>query len=113
MATGGSRCDHARMTKRRAKQRTEAEQRREVEGWRASGQSGAAYARARGYSLSSLTNWATKMRRFATAPRLVRLEVEKRTDLIVEVGGARIVVGEGFDASLLRSVVAALGSERK
>jgi hypothetical protein len=108
-------CDHAGMAKRRAKQRTEDEQRREVEGWRASGQSGEAYAKGRGYSHSSLTNWAAKFRRPAKAGglQLVRLEVEKRLDLVVEVGGARILVGARFDAALLRSVVAALTSEKR
>jgi hypothetical protein len=104
------------MAKRRARQRSEDEQRREVEGWRASGQSGEAYAKARGYSHSSLTNWAAKFRRIADGRELqmVRLEVERRpVNMVVEVGGARIVVGTGFDPALLRSVVAALAVEAR
>ena len=95
-----------------AKTRTEDEQRSEVEGWWASGQSGAAYARARGYSHSSLTNWAAKVRRSPTVvePRLVRVEIERRrAEIVLEVGPARVVVTSGFDATLLREVIAALG----
>jgi len=94
-------------------QRTEADRRREVEGWRASGQSGMAYAKTRGYSHSSLTNWAAQFRRMPKArePQLVRLEVEKRVDLVIEIGSARIRVGGGFDAALLRRVVAALAGK--
>jgi len=97
-------------------QRSEDEQRREVEGWRASGQSGADYARARGYSQSSLTNWAAKARDSAALlePRVVRVEIERRrSGLVVEVGSARVCVAAGFDPALLREVVAALQADSK
>lgn len=99
-----------------AKQRTEEEQRREVEGWKASGESGAAYARARGYSHSSLTNWAAKARESSKVmgPRIVRVEIERRaSELVVEVGAARVRVRAGFDARLLRDVVSALEATEK
>ena len=99
----------------RTRTRTEDEQRREVEGWRASGQSGSAYARERGYSYSSLTNWAAEVRQSPTLvePRLVRLEIERRrAEIVLEVGSARVVVTSGFDAALLREVIAALGDSR-
>ncbi len=102
------------MAKERARQRTWDEQRREVEGWRASGQSAEAYADVRGYSRSSLTSWAAKMRVLVKTkePTLLRLEVERQySDLVVEVGGARIVVRRGFDGALLRDVVGALGGD--
>jgi hypothetical protein len=100
------------MSKRRTIPRSEEEQRREVEGWRASGQSGASYARSRGYSHSSLTNWAAKVRTATPAPepRVVRLEVERRrADVVIEIGAARITIASGFDPTLLRQVVVALG----
>ncbi len=99
------------MAKERARQRTWDEQRREVEGWRASGESAESYAEARDYSRSSLTNWAAKMRVLVKTkePTLLRLEVEKHCgDLVVEIGAARIVVKRGFDGALLRDVVGAL-----
>ena len=104
------------MAKRRTRQRSEDEQRREVEGWRASGQSGADYSRERGYSHSSLTNWAAKVRNAATLsePRVVRVEIERRrSELVVAVGSARVCVAAGFDPALLREVVAALQADAK
>ena len=50
-----------------------------------------------------------------TTPAFVRLEVAAQppsAELVVEVGGARVHVGRGFDPGLLREVVAALASER-
>ena len=104
------------MAKQRRRQRTEDEQRREVDGWRASGQSGADYARARGYSQSSLTNWAARARDSPalSEPRIVRVEIERRrSELVVAVGSARVCVAAGFDAALLREVVAALQADTR
>lgn len=97
-----------------ARRLTERERRREVEGWRASGESQKAYARARGYSPVSLARWAAGTVP-ATTPTFVRLEVAPQPmhrELIVEVGGARVRVGRGFDRDLLREVVSALSTER-
>lgn len=92
-----------------SRERNEEERRREVEGWRASGQSAAVYAKTRGYSMSSLMRWASR-ERGESGQRFVRVEVASRTtsELSVEVGGARIRVTFGFDAALLREVIAAL-----
>ena len=99
------------MTRRRTKQ----ERKREVAAWRVSGQSQAAYARARGYSPVSLARWAGDAAAIET-PAFVRLEVTPAqgasANLVVEVGSARVHVGRGFDPGLLREVVAALTSER-
>jgi hypothetical protein len=101
-----------------SKVRNAAEWRREVEGWRASGESMEAYARRRGYSKSSLGRWSSAYRPAPTddAPRMVRLEVARaaavsRASVVVQIGGARVVVEPGFDAELLREVVDALGRE--
>lgn len=94
---------------------TEQERKREVAGWRASGQSQKVYARARGYSAASLARWAREVGGTAVAPAFVRLEVAaepRSTDVVVEVSGARVRVSRGFDPGLLREVVAALASGR-
>ena len=45
------------------------------------------------------------------SPTFVRLELRRPSpQVVVEVGAARIVVEPGFDATLLRAVVDALGS---
>jgi transposase-like protein len=103
-----------------AEHRTDAERRREVEGWRASGEGVEKYAARRGYSATTLRKWislvgsegggATK----AKAPALVRVVAQsaaEAAEVVIEVGAARIRVPQGFDAALLRSVVLAL-SER-
>jgi hypothetical protein len=93
--------------------RSDEEQRREVEGWRGSGESAAAYSARRGYSRASLAKWSAALKRSELAvaePRFVRLEVEPTAavDLCVEIGEARIRVSHGFDRTLLRGVVDAL-----
>jgi hypothetical protein len=102
-----------------AEHRTDAERRREVEGWRASGEGVEKYAARRGYSATTLRKWissvgseggvakATKAR----APALVRVVAQsaaEAAEVVIEVGAARIRVPQGFDAALLRSVVLAL-----
>lgn len=92
--------------------------RREVEGWRESGESAARYAAGRGYSASTLQRWAATPRRGAETaepPRFLRLALEAArppvAELVIEVGVARIrIASRGFDAALLRDVVAALGA---
>jgi len=97
--------------------RSEQERRGEVEGWRASGKSAAAYASGRGYSRASLANWAAALKRSGVAsagPRFVRLEVARTAvaEVCIEVGEVRVHVRPGFDAALLREVITALGSGR-
>jgi len=71
------------------------------------------FAKSRGYSRSSLDNWARAQREaLASTSKFVRVEVIREPSaLVVEVGTARIRVSAGFDGSLLRQVVAALESE--
>jgi hypothetical protein len=97
------------------RRRGQAEQQREVAGWRASGQPAREYAARRGYAKESLERWARDAgaSQELTAPRFVRLEVVAEAQprgLVVEVGAARIVVEPGFDAAHLRAIVAALGA---
>src|SRR3982750_3244440 len=91
------------------------EQRREVEGWRGSGESAARYAAPRGYSSASLLRWAKAgalvAKSSSGAPEFVRIELARATSLVVEVGRARIVIERGFDGAQLRAVVAALSAE--
>jgi len=87
----------------------------EVQAWRASGQSGASFARSRGYSPASLYRWAKAADADAFASvGFVRLEVAHAApsaELVVEVGAARVRVIDGFDPRLLRAVVDALLQE--
>lgn len=96
-----------------AKHRSAAEREREVEGWRSSGCSAAAYAARRGYSQASLSRWAADMT--TERPEFVRIELASRIvrELVVEIGEAQVRVRRGFDASLLREVVAALSTEAR
>ena len=95
-----------------------------VRGWRASGKSAEEYAEGRGFKGCTLRYWASNLRRVAPATaealpgpaRVPMLRVVRRATSIpatieVAVGGARVVVREGFDGALLRQVIAALGGE--
>lgn len=95
-----------------------------VRDWRASGKSAEEYAEGRGFKGSTLRYWASNLRRVAPAAaeaspgpaRVPMLRVVRRAASIpatieVAVGGARVVVREGFDGALLRQVIAALGGE--
>jgi transposase-like protein len=67
-----------------------------------------------GISVSSAYLWLKDAP--ATAPRfgkLVRLPSAAAAELAVEIGAATIRVTAGFDAELLRSVVAALGNDSR
>ena len=76
------------------------------------------FARREGYSPSTLAWWATELRRrgeapgrTSTVPTLVRVvprSAPPAAALVLEVGRVRISVARGFDAALLRDVVAAL-----
>jgi hypothetical protein len=89
------------------------EQEREVQAWRASGLTAEAFCARRGFSAQSLFRWAAAKRSVAlTRPtEFVRLEVAATSmaaGVVIELGAARIRVDRGFDAQLLRDVVAAL-----
>ena len=67
-----------------------------------------------GISVSSAYLWMKQTP--ASAPRfakLVRLPSAATAELAVQVGAATIRVAIGFDAELLRSVVAALGNDSR
>jgi hypothetical protein len=98
-----------------------------VQAWRASGKTAEEYASAFEFQASTLRYWASRLKtEFAEKPvamaRVVRrrsraLVVEPvsanvRSEVEIEVGGARIIVRRGFDAELLRQVAAALGNAR-
>jgi hypothetical protein len=97
-----------------SRRRTAEEWKREVSGWRASGQSAAQHAARRGYSAASLLRWAKPVESAAAieAPRFARLEVmtapRAMAALTVEVGRALVRVERGFDAEHLRAVVETL-----
>jgi hypothetical protein len=99
------------------KTRTKDERRREVQAWRASGETAHVYAARRGYSTTSLHRWCADERASAE-PAFVRVEVvpndvRDAPELVVEVGDARVRVARGFDAEHLRAVVGALSPRAK
>ncbi|MFO0615277.1 MAG: hypothetical protein U0414_21975 [Polyangiaceae bacterium] len=95
------------------RQRAAGEWQREVEAWRASGTSAAAFAKGRGYSASSLIRWGERTPRqsFLRLEVVPSAKVAVASTLVVDVGGAQIRVERGFDPELLRSVVGALSLE--
>jgi hypothetical protein len=89
----------------------------EVRRWAESGQSADAFASGKAYSPRTLTWWRTQLkaevskRRDSDGLRLVPAHIVVRTAataIWAEVGGARVEIRPGFDAKLLRDVVAAL-----
>jgi hypothetical protein len=91
-----------------------------VRAWRASGLEAKAFAEGKGYAAATLQWWSSRLGR-STEVRLLPL-VARRTaragggslpaqasSVVVEVGGARLRVGPGFDPTLLADVVRALG----
>jgi transposase len=91
---------------------TEALWRGRVEAWRESGVTAEEFTKGREYAAATLRWWSSRLGR-APATRFVRLVPKASVpaparELVVEIGGARIVVGPGFDAALLADVVRAL-----
>jgi hypothetical protein len=104
--------------------------------WRDSGKGAEEFASGRPFKASTLKWWATELRRRAdgrsrtskprvgTSPiRMARVFPRPGArghgkgqvpgnGLVIEVSGARISLGRGFDAGLLAEVVRALGGER-
>ena len=88
-----------------------------VQEWRSSGLSAPEFVQGRGYEASTLRYWASRLRRvaegrpYAPRVRMARVKVTRgpSESLVVAVGVARIEVRPGFDGSLLRDVVAAIG----
>jgi hypothetical protein len=99
-----------------------------VRAWRASGRTAREFADGQEFKPSTLTYWASQLRRSASAegvvaseraPRVRMVQVvakaakEAHEDtIVVAVGTARIVVRAGFDRALLRDIVDALGTAR-
>jgi hypothetical protein len=82
-----------------------------VRRWRASGRSARAFAESEGIQPGTLRWWSSELRReskFVDATSLVTATAD--ASLVLEIGGARIRVSRGFDAELLREVLAALGA---
>jgi hypothetical protein len=104
---------------------TESKWAERVREWKTSGQSARAFAEGRDFKASTLTYWASCLRRQGAGAarsqerhpevRLARVErSSSRPDdaIVIAVGGARVTVRAGFDATLLRQVLKALGEER-
>lgn len=102
---------------------TEAKWSERVGEWKSSGQSADAFSQGREFKASTLRWWASRIARGVVGDgpearsarvRMVRVVPREKPDaaLTVRVGGAQIEVRAGFDGSLLRELVAALGSER-
>ena len=98
---------------------TEATWSARVADWKASGKSLEEFAEGESYAPSTLRWWSSRLRRrvpkkstSVAMVKVVRASAVHREPLVVEVGSARIVIGEGFDPTLLARVVAVL-SEAK
>jgi hypothetical protein len=103
----------ARMAESKATGRTEAKWVERVRAWRASGESARDFANRHGFAESTLHGWSSRLSRPDT-PGFLRLvprpaAAAAPSEMIVEVGPARIRVASGFDAALLEDVVRALG----
>lgn len=84
-----------------------------VTAWQRSGLTADAFCADKPFAASTLRWWASRLRR-APAPTFVELRpsravvVPPPTELVVEVGAARVRLTPGFDPALLGAVVAAL-----
>ena len=91
-----------------------------VRGWRSSGTTAAAYAAKHGFAPTTLTWWAcrlkTELERSGGKPgavavaRVLVAPAAAAAPVVVSVGSVTISVHRGFDAEVLRDVVAALGA---
>jgi hypothetical protein len=91
-----------------------------VREWKAGGLTAEEYAQGRGFQGSTLRVWASRLRQIAKEPstpsvRIARVTVARRapgsSTVVLAVGKARIEVRPGFDRSLLREIVEAIGGE--
>ena len=98
---------------------TEIEKQRVLAELKASGETPWRFARQAGITPGTLYRWMEKQA-VTPAPRFARLVTERRARpgtgvvagrIAVQVGDARVQVEPGFDAVLLRAVVAALSSK--
>jgi hypothetical protein len=95
-------------------QRREAAWSERIAAWRASGVSASQFAHDQGLAVSTLRYWATRLSK-APKPHFLRLVTKppaaptpSPSELVVEIGAARIRVSSGFDAALLSDVVHAI-----
>ena len=99
---------------------TEAKWAARVKAWRESGQTADGFAVGKEFAAGTLRWWASRLARRDRVPmaRVIRRPASEAASpaeagaLAIEVTGARIAVGRGFDAELLRDVVSALGGRR-
>lgn len=88
-----------------------AEQREQLIGEvRATGESVSVIAKRLGVSSSAAYLWLKETAPAPPAPAFARVVPMRQRSVRVEVGGAAVVVESGFDAELLRQVVAALSA---
>ena len=98
-----------------------------VREWKASGRTAKEFASGKDFKPSTLTYWASLLRRkpgidveqTTSVPRVRMVRVVSAATppapgetLVVNVGAAQVVVRAGFDGELLRNVVLALGGGR-
>jgi hypothetical protein len=88
-----------------------------VRAWRASGQEASTFTAGKGFEASTLRWWASHLGREEQPLRLVSVvrrasSPKAETGIVIEVGGARVLVTPGFDGVLLAEVVRALGGAR-
>jgi hypothetical protein len=89
-----------------------------VSEWRSSGLSAVEFCRRQELSVHSLRHWVQRLKkvekegeRKVRIARLVREDSEtgvSQPEIVIELGGARVLVGRGLDATTLRSVLEAL-----
>ena len=88
-----------------------------VAAWRASGQTAPEFCRGKEFSPGGLRYWSSRLGRgevvsevrMARVVRAVAPTESSASPIVVEVGGARVVVPQGFDPEALRAVFAVLG----
>ncbi len=91
-----------------------------VAAWRESGKTASVFAEGKDFEAATLRVWASRLKtQPSVRPRLPMARVVRRASddspsaaLELAIGDARVVLRRGFDAELLREVVAALGAAR-
>ncbi len=99
---------------------TEATWSTRIAAWKASGKTVEEFAAGESYAPSTLRWWSSRLRRRVEAKtsksvamvKVVRTSEARAESVVIEVGAARIIVGEAFDAALLARVVAALAEKK-
>lgn len=91
-----------------------------VREWKQSGQTLRQFAEGKPFKPSTLRWWSTQLRQVREESpkpevRMIPVRIPRQESatalLFVEVGGARIGVRHGFDAELLRKVIAAIARQ--